>query len=324
MDKSKASSIFAPIARLLNKELIVFLVFLIMSAVFWFVNALNETYEKEISVPVTICEVPQNVIITDGISDTIRVTLRDKGYNFLPYLYGNIIGELRISFITVAKESGKGNVSVAELQKILRQKLYASTKIIAVKAEQLDFYYNYGLSKKVPVLFFSDIKTSESYYLAETQITPDSVTIYASQSKLDSIKEVHTLPYSAEDFHDTLSTEVAIRSIRGVKIMPAKVRVKLIADMLTEQTISVPVTTVNMPAGFILRTFPTSVNVKVVVGRNKLSLIKPQNFRVVADYNSIIAKPSDKCPLTLQQVPREVTNATLETKQVDYLIEKTQ
>lgn len=311
-------------AKFFNKESIIFLVFLFMSAAFWFVNALNETYEKEVSVPVSIDNVPKNVIITDGISDTIRVTLRDKGYSLLPYFYGNLIGELKVNYSITAKENGRGNVTTAELQKLLRQKLYASTKIIAIKAERLDYYYNFGLSKKVPVLFFSNIKTSESYYLAEASVMPDSITIYASQDKLDSIKEVRTQTYNAEDFHDTITAEVPIRSIRGVKIEPTKVKVKLIADMLTEQTLNVPVTTINMPKGFILRTFPTSVNVKVVAGRNKLPLVKPSNFKVVADYNGITNKPSDKCPLILLQVPKEVTNATLETKQVDYLIEKTE
>ena len=49
--------------KLLNKEFLVFLFFLSVSAAFWFLSSLNETYEKEVKVPVEIVDVPQNIVI---------------------------------------------------------------------------------------------------------------------------------------------------------------------------------------------------------------------------------------------------------------------
>ena len=40
--------------RLLNKEFLVFLFFLLVSTAFWFMTTLNETYEKEIKIPQSI------------------------------------------------------------------------------------------------------------------------------------------------------------------------------------------------------------------------------------------------------------------------------
>ena len=41
-----------------NKEFLIFLFFLFLSSVFWLMMTLNETYEKEISVPVRLVGVP--------------------------------------------------------------------------------------------------------------------------------------------------------------------------------------------------------------------------------------------------------------------------
>lgn len=306
----------------INKEFLTFLVFLALSTGFWFVVVFNETYEKELPVPVTMVNVPRNIIITDPLPDTIRVTVRDKGMALLPYFYGTSITPVKVDFQSANKGNGRGSVTVAELQKMIYPMLSASTKITSVKAERTEFFYNYGLSKRVPVLFDGQVKLADQYYLARTVVKPDSVTVYAPKGVLDSLTEVFTEQYTIEDFNDTTTVELAIKKVRGMKVSPEKVKVSLYADMLTETTVAVPVTTINTPPGFILRTFPSTVNVRVTVGRNKLSSIRPESFRVVADFREVSAHPSENCKLTIHVVPRGITSASLETQQADYLIEK--
>lgn len=305
-----------------NREFLIFLVFLAISTGFWFVTALNETYEREIDIPINITDVPQNIIITDPMSDTIRITVKDKGYALLTYFYGDAIVPVKVSFLKHAKTGGRGYISTQELQKMIYPMLYASTKITSIKAERLDFYFNYGLSKRVPVLLDGQIKPAESYHIARTTFSPDSITIYASKNTLDSISEVYTELLHLSDFSDTIVRNMPLKKIKGVKMVPESVKVTLFTDMLTETNVTVPITTINTPSNLILRTFPSAVNVKVVIGRSKLPFVKPENFRVVVDYNEVAKHPSDKCTLSLRIVPKGITSATLETSQTDYLIEK--
>ena len=53
---------------------------MLLSAVFWLILTLNETYEKELKVPVRIVNVPKNVVLTSSADDTVRITVRDKGW----------------------------------------------------------------------------------------------------------------------------------------------------------------------------------------------------------------------------------------------------
>ena len=48
----------------MNKQFLIFLFFLILSGMFWLMMTLNETYEKEICVPVRLVGQPKNVVVT--------------------------------------------------------------------------------------------------------------------------------------------------------------------------------------------------------------------------------------------------------------------
>ena len=50
-----------------NKEFLIFLFFLALSGTFWLLMTLNESYEKELKIPVYLTNIPKNVIITSQI-----------------------------------------------------------------------------------------------------------------------------------------------------------------------------------------------------------------------------------------------------------------
>lgn len=300
----------------------IFLFFLAISAGFWLIMTLNETYEREIKVPLHLTGVPNNVVITDPLPDSVRVVVRDKGYALVPYYYSDAIRPVNLLFSSYAKSMGKGSISASELQKLIRSMLYGSTTIVSLKADKLDFTYNYGISKRVPIVFDGQAKTDDNYYLSRLVCKPESATVYASQQVLDSIKEVYTDYYVTETFSDTLEAYLTLRKISGVKIVPNKVKVSFFADILMEKVVEVPITAVNMPEGMLLRTFPGHASVKVVVGKGNLANIKAESFRATVDYNDVVNHPSDKCTVVLSLVPKEVVKATLENSTVDYLIEK--
>ena len=63
----------------MNKQFFVFLFFILLSAIFWLILTLNETYERELKVPVRIVNIPKNVVLTSPTVDTVRFTIRDNG-----------------------------------------------------------------------------------------------------------------------------------------------------------------------------------------------------------------------------------------------------
>jgi hypothetical protein len=113
--------------------------------------------------------------------------------------------------------------------------------------------------------------------------------------------------------------------MKGVKCVPDHIKVGFYTDVLTEESMDdVPVVAVNMPDGKVLRTFPAKVRVNFVTGVSQYRNLRPDQFVVIADYKEIAAKPSDKCNIYLKTVPHGISRATLDVKQVDYLIEESE
>lgn len=306
-----------------NREFLTFFFFLVLSTIFWLMTALNETYEREIGVPAYLVNIPKNVVVTSDMEDTVRVTVRDKGFALLAYTYGEGIRPINVNFQSaITRQSGYGVVSSQELMKMINQRFSGSSKIVQVKPDRLDFHYNYGLSRQVSVKMSGHVVPGKSFYLARTRFWPEKVTVYGSKQALDSLRFVKTVPINITNFNDTVLRTVALETIKGVKIVPNTVRIGLYPDILTEENIEVPITAINMPESKVLRTFPQRVTVNFIVGASMFRSISPEQFAVVVDYNEIIDHPSDKCSIHLRETPQGVRNARLKMTQVDYLIEE--
>ena len=303
----------------LNKEFLIFLFFLALSGAFWLLMTLNETMEREFKIPMRLSGVPRNAVITGELPDTVRVTVRDKGFTLVTYDFRPLV----FRFSNYADEDeGKGMIPLADVQKQVLSQMYGSSKLLQVKPGAFDFYFTYGTSKKVPVVFRGKITTNKSYYLAHTEFYPSMVTVYANKQQLDKLQTVEIEPFNYRNLQDTIRQAVKIRKIRGVKIVPSTVRLSVYPDVLTEEAIEVPITAINMPPGMVLRTFPSKVTVRFTIGASLFRTIKPSLFKVVVDYEELAANPSDKCTLQLRSVPRSVSKASLEIERVDYLLEQ--
>ena len=303
----------------LNKEFLIFLFFLALSGAFWLLMTLNETMEREFKIPMRLSGVPRNAVITGELPDTVRVTVRDKGFTLVTYDFRPLV----FRFSNYADEDeGKGVIPLTDVQKQVLSQMYGSSKLLQVKPGKFDFYFTYGTSKKVPVVFRGKITTNKSYYLAHTEFYPSMVTVYANKQQLDKLQTVEIEPFNYRNLQDTIRQAVKIRKIRGVKIVPSTVRLSVYPDVLTEEAIEVPITAINMPPGMVLRTFPSKVTVRFTIGASLFRTIKPNLFKVVVDYEELAANPSDKCTLQLRSVPRSVSKASLEIDRVDYLLEQ--
>ena len=302
-----------------------------LSGIFWLILTLNETYEKEIAIPVRLVNVPPKVFITNEMTDTVRFVVRDKGYVISSYLTDDDLRALTFNFATYSNDKGYGVIPQGDIQKQLLQRLSKSSTLVSIKTDKIEFYYNYGESKRVPVRSQGEIMTGTNCYLSQVVFQPDSVTVYASQKMLDSIQCVYIVRQRIADITQPTTVDVKLQQMKGVKLVPNHISMKLYPDVLTEESVEVPIVAENMPADKVLRTFPQKITVRFAVGATRLhSMPKnpqtknllPQGFRVVVNYEDIADHPSDKCEIRLVAVPAGVHNARLEVDKVDYLLEQ--
>jgi len=179
-----------------NREFLLFLFFLGLSSIFWLMLTLNEVYEREVKVPVRISDVPTDVMLTSEETDTVRVLIRDRGIILFTYMYGDALKNIKASFRNFDQGSGNGSIAAADVTKMIQQRLTGSSKVVSIKPDELRFYYNTGAHKRVPVRWRGRVIPEHLYFLSNVTYSPDSVTVYASEERLDSIRMVYTEPLS--------------------------------------------------------------------------------------------------------------------------------
>lgn len=305
-----------------NKQMFIFLFFLILSTTFWVFQALNETYEEDYTIPLELRNVPNNVVITTDLPNAVHITLRDKGSVLLSYRYTRHFKPVTVDFNVFANASGHVTIQGSELVKQITNQLLASTQLLNTKPETLEFYYNYGLCKRVPVVAQTDVRAGRLFSLANTLLSQDSVTVYAAKELLDTITGAYTQPLRLTNLADTTHINAPFLPVRGAKFMPSKVGLTFCVDRLVEKTVQVPVQQVNFPALKQLRTFPATVSVSFQVGMGQYRSITSENFVLVVNYEDLLKNKTNLCHLSLKTIPTGVSHVRISPQDVEYIIEE--
>lgn len=305
-----------------NRQFLTFLFFLLLSASFWLFQAVNETYEEEFVVPIHLTGIPDNVVLTTDPPSGIRITLRDRGVTLLRYRYTRHFAPITIKWDEVSDNAGHVVLNASELIKSTLQSLEGSTHVVAFRPEMVEFYFNYGMSKRLPVVFQGRLRTDSTYSLLTVDVEPRTVLVYASKRVLDTLTAAYTAPIRLGSLTDTTVIRRAFVKIPGVKYVPDRVRITAIADRMIEKTVEVPVQGVNFPATKILRTFPSKVSITFQVGMSQYRKITPESFVLVVNYADLIGDSDNICPLSLKSVPYGVRRARINPSEVEYVVEE--
>ena len=305
-----------------SREFFIFMFFFFIAGGYWLLQTLNNDYETEFSIPVRLKGVPNDVVITSEPVSELRVRVKDKGTVLLNYMLGKNFYPVILDFTEYKSGDSHVYVSSADFRKKVSSQLNASTHLISLKPDTLDYIYSRGSSKKVPVRLRGHVSAGRQYYLSDTLFTPDSVLVYAPATVLDTITAAYTGNLNLEDISDTLKQRVVLFSGRGVKYVPSSVEMMLPVDIYTEKTVEVPLRGVNFPADKVLRAFPSKVKVTFQIGLGRFRQVNADDFHIWVSYQELLKLGSDKYTIRLRNVPDGVSHVRFNPEQVDFLIEQ--
>ncbi|MFW9624266.1 MAG: YbbR-like domain-containing protein, partial [Bacteroides graminisolvens] len=175
-----------------SREFLIFLFFYFIASAFWLLQTLNNDYETEFSIPVRLRGVPDNVMLTTEPPAEIKIKVKDKGTVLLNYMLGKSFLPITLNFPLSKTTSSRVKVNWAEIEKQVIGQLGASTRLLAVNPDTLEYYFSTGKSKKVPVRLIGKLTPARQYYIADTLFSPDSVLVYAPPFILDTLTAAYT------------------------------------------------------------------------------------------------------------------------------------
>lgn len=304
------------------RRVLIFLFFFLMSLGFWLLQTLKNDFETDIYIPVKLVNVPNDVVLTGKPIAKLRVVVKDKGTNLLNYYREYAFYPIQLNFKEYYSRGSHVVIRTSELEKKVQAQLNASTKLIAIRPEVVDYIYSVGTMKKVPVVLRGRVTSSMQYNLTDTLFAPDSVFVYAPQPMIQSIKVAYTQLVLFDGISETKHLRVPLLQIRGAKFVPSVVNLTLPVDVLTEKTLEVPLVGTNFPVNRSLRTFPSKVKVTFQVGLHRFKSIRSSDFVFEVPYEELLNSKIEKYQLKLKSTPVGVSHVRIVPSQVDFLIEK--
>lgn len=306
-----------------TKDLFIFLFFVVICGVFWFVQALGDTFTMEVTVPVKLDNVPRGVILTTELPKQLKLSIHDRGAEIIPLFINRQLDTLHIDFSNydTHEPTGYGVLLLSQLQPALKKILPAEASIQSMSPDTLIFYYNRGVHRSFPVRLKGNIDARSQYCVSGLHFSPDTVDVYAPLSMLDTMHAVYTEPLMLVDQDKSFSKKIALASRRGMRIFPDSVLIKAEVDILTRQTAEVPVEGINFPADKALRTFPSYLRVTYLAPSALANAIKQEDFVIVISYAELLENESGKCTPHITSQPDGVSGVHIDPIEVDFLIE---
>lgn len=310
--------ISAWISSATGKSILIYLIFVVVSTLFWFLMSLNDEVQKDLSIPIRIEGLPENVTLLRNTPIVLEATLQSKGSSLIKYNFGN---EANLSFrFNEIKDTNKRlKISKQLLQSALHTVL-GQGQLVSFKPDSIIVPFTTLPPHKVPVLIdYKNITTQPQYVISNIIVSPDSVNLYSQENISEKVNTVTVEKLSIKNVSDTTVLQAKIVTPSGIMAEIDTVDVKICVVPLITNNKTVPIFAKNVPAGRHLVLFPSSINVSYLIPMDYYKTDRVQ-IEINADYENRNSKTS-KIPLSIISNSSVIKNVTISADSVEYLIE---
>jgi hypothetical protein len=308
-----------------TKEVMTFLLFVALSACFWVMQTVYEETDGSFEVQFVVRNMPSNAVFTTPVPSTLKVTVHDRSIALIRYYLKHSLQQLTVDFDRYADEAGNFRLSGAELYALIQEGLDGPTQVSTVTPAIIDARFALTSGRRVPVRFDGTCSAQLQSRCSEVRLTPDSVTVYAPDGILDTLREVRTVRRDYEELATSVSEDVPLYTPLGVKAEPAQVHLDVAVEEYVEKTFArVHVETMMVPESLKLRTFPSMVQLSCNVNLSQYKDLTADEFVLSVSYEDI---PTDgastaRLPIRVTSHPDAATHIRIRPDSVEYLIEE--
>lgn len=303
-----------------NGDLPMFVLFLVLALFFWLSQNMGGTYERILPYSVELTGVDKSTRVTRPLASPVYVTVSGPGTAMMKeYRKKRVLYVDASSFAPVG-----GSASVAPsaiLVDSLSSLLPANLTIKRVLPDSLRYESVRVADVRLPVLFGGTFDGSDRYRVDDISFTPDSVNV--------SVPESSRMQYSCVVTEASSIKVNAVMMGGTIKLVPPgenallyddEVSYSVKASQMTEKTVEVPVSGLNLPYGAVLRTFPPKVKVQFQVSLADFDTVDAQDFMVALDYKSLESS-GYKAEVSVVSSPEMVSKVRVTPDLVEYLVE---
>lgn len=307
-----------------NLKIRMFLVFLVLSLLFWTLIKLSKAYTTDVVFDVNYKNIPANKVFQSSVISEITASVKSSGFNLLKYKINR--KKLNIDLSGFSYKSGLTyyylpNNHLSEL----RFQLTVDSSIERISIDTIFVSLGQNKVKKVPVELNAEIQFKLGYnFVGEILMQPDSVLVSGPASLIDTIYKVVTHEISLKEVSGNIERNVSIHSFNNENVILSNSQVELFAeiDRFTEGTLNVTFEVINIPDDVKIITFPKEVAVIYKVGLSNFSKITTENMKVVCDFKQTEEHNQDYMIPALLEQSSLISSVRFVPAKIEFLIEK--
>lgn len=312
--RERVSRLYAALKSPEGKNVLTFLAFLVIAAVLWLVQTLNEDTQADLHCAVRISNVPDSLTRVSPLPEAINVSVRARGADLMKYWRSD--PTIDIDYQSY-KSGNKIFFGEAAFKAFLRTKFGSGSVIQSVSPDSLSIAFTSYPGVRVPLINAVTANPAPQHVVLGMKLLQDSVTVYNSGGKATA-RSMRTAELSLSGLVKTTVVKVPVAVPAGSRSIPDSVSVEVNVEPLISKTLNVPVVGVNVPDSFKVLPLPSSVEVYYMLPMGLYKKGATPNLSIEADYGR---RSRGMLPLRLKGVPKEYTNAFMATDSVGYLIE---
>jgi YbbR domain-containing protein len=307
------------------KEIFIFFIFLLLSFGFWFLQTLQQDYEKKIELPLKMRNVPKNWVISNEPAQKIKFILKDKGTTLMYYVWKSSFSPIDISLENLSASSDSTVVITNKmLRNAMDRQLASSTVIVSADPSDVTIKYDRLSSKTVPVIPDLKVVTKQGFQISDSIIIENrTVTLYASKKILDRVDIIKTKPVTLNNISKTKEVTTELNLPEGVRVDNETVKMTVPIEEFTEKTFRLPVLCLNLPEGFMLRIFPSSVEVICNISVSHFKELTEDLLEIHMPFQTFKDNQrTGKLPLKLTGKPDWLKHVKIAPENVEFIIEQ--
>ncbi len=313
--------------KISRKRLMIFSVFVVISAIFWFLSAMNRTYTTKIDYNVKFIDFPEDLRPTSSVPEKLLVTVKAYGYDLIGQT-GNSHHPLEISIKKYAVKDKNDKSKLILSTQLLSNKFFPDAEginIVAVDPEKIFFKVEKLSTKEVPVKANIDFSCEALYMQSDKiKIIPDSVIVSGTEKTIKRILFAETEAMKFPNLNDTLKTVAKIKPVNNVRFSANKVKIIIPVEKYTENSVSIPLQVKNCPDSLKIITFPDEITVTYKVVLSQFKFVNTKDIKLSVDYNDIKNKHAKKLKVNIDSYPEFIKSVQISPEFIEYIIEKKQ
>jgi len=306
-----------------RKRILLFSVFLLISASIWLLNALSKNYTSVIEYPLVYTDFPEDKVSVGEMPGHLDLQINAHGYALLRYKLFRKPVPISFNVSEYNLSSGDDNSSSYILTRYLKdpiaRQLPSELQLLEIAPDTLHFRFAGRVTRMMkikPDFTFSIV--TQFTIKDEILLSPDSVEVSGPDLILDTMDYVYTEALDLGELTKNFSDRVRLNQNAELVYNVDRVSCSIELERFTELQVTVPIEVLNLPDSILMQTFPSSIKINCKVGLSKYERIDSYPFRAVVDYDNIDERVQS-LSVSIQNLPDYLLGHEFSPKTVEFL-----